>query len=128
MSIDILKSLFEQHFHAPVDHVQPLQGELGGSGRRIIRLTAGPRSAIGILYNVREENAAFLSFSKHFRKHNLPVPEIYAEDLNHGAYLEEDLGDLTLFEFLSKHRTGENVAPDVVEAYRKVVAVLPRFQ
>ncbi len=128
MSIDILKSLFEQHFHATVDHVQPLQGELGGSGRKIIRLIAGPRTAIGILYNVREENAAFLAFSKHFRKHNLPVPEIYAEALDQGAYLEEDLGDTTLFEFLSKNRQGATIAPQVVEAYRKVVAVLPRFQ
>ena len=128
MSIDILKSLFEHHFHAPVEHILPLQGELGGSGRKIIRLTAGPRTAIGILYNVREENAAFLSFSKHFRRHNLPVPEIYAEDLDHGAYLEEDLGDTTLFEFLSKNRQGPAIAPPVVEAYRKVVAVLPRFQ
>jgi aminoglycoside/choline kinase family phosphotransferase len=128
MSIDVLKTLFEHRFHFPVERVQPLQGELGGSGRKIIRLTAGSRTAIGILYNVREENAAFLSFSKHFRKHNLPVPEIYAEDLNHGAYLEEDLGDTTLFEFLSKNRRGGTVAPQVVEAYRKVVAVLPRFQ
>jgi len=128
MSIEILKSLFEQHFHKPVDHVQPLQGELGGSGRKIIRLTAGPSTAIGILYNVREENAAFLSFSKHFRKHNLPVPEIYAEDLAQGAYLEEDLGDTTLFEFLSKNRTGGTISPAVVEAYKKVVTILPRFQ
>jgi aminoglycoside/choline kinase family phosphotransferase len=128
MSIDILKSLFEQHFHEPVEHVQPLQGELGGSGRKIIRLSAGPRTAIGILYNVHEENAAFLAFSKHFLKHNLPVPEIYAEDLAQGAYLEEDLGDTTLFEFLSKNRQGCTIAPQVVEAYKKVVAVLPRFQ
>ena len=41
----------------------------------------------------------FLEFSKHFRKHGLPVPEIYAEDLDHGAYLEEDFGDTTLFQF-----------------------------
>ncbi len=128
MSIDVLKALFEQHFHAAVERVQPLQGELGGSGRKIIRLSAGLRTAIGILYNVREENAAFLAFSKHFRKHNLPVPEIYAEDLIQGAYLEEDLGDTTLFEFLSKNRQGGTIAPQVVEAYRKVVAVLPRFQ
>ena len=128
MSIDILKSLFEQHFHTPVERVTPLQGELGGSGRKIIRLTAGSRTAIGILYNVREENTAFLSFSKHFRKHNLPVPEIYAEDLAQGAYIEEDLGDTTLFEFLSKNRQGGTIAPQVVEAYKKVVAVLPRFQ
>jgi aminoglycoside/choline kinase family phosphotransferase len=58
----------------------------------------------------------------------LPVPEIYAEDLGHGAYLEEDLGDTSLFEFLSQNRTGENIAPAAIEAYRKVVAVLPRFQ
>ena len=108
--------------------MQPVQGQLGGSGRNIIRLSAERQSAIGILYNVREENVAFLEFSRHFRRHGLPVPEIYAEDLNQGAYLEEDLGDTTLFEFLSKHRTGEDIAPDVVEAYRKVVAVLPRFQ
>ena len=128
MSLDILKNLFEQHFQAPPEHVVPLQGELSGSGRKIIRLANAKGSAVGVLYGVREENAAFLAFSKHFRGHGLPVPEIYAEDLEHGAYLEEDLGDTTLFEFLSKNRTGENIAPQVVEAYRKVVAVLPRFQ
>src|SRR5271163_4085967 len=126
--MDVLQKLFERHFHTAAAQVQPLQGKLGGSGRNIIRLSAGRQSAIGILYNVREENVAFLEFSRHFRKHGLPVPEIYAVDLDHGAYLEEDLGDTALFEFLSKHRTGENIAPDVVEAYRKVVAVLPRFQ
>src|SRR5256885_11309654 len=125
--MDVLKKLFEEHFHASPERIQPLQGDLGGSGRKIIRLASEILSAIGILYGVREENAAFLEFSKHFRRHGLPVPEIYAEDLSHGAYLEEDLGDTTLFEFLSKNRTGENIAPQVVEAYRKVVAVLPRF-
>jgi aminoglycoside/choline kinase family phosphotransferase len=126
--MDVLKNLFEQHFHCPVQQVLQLQGELGGSGRKIIRLTAGKVSAIGILYGIREENAAFLEFSRHFRKHALPVPEIYAEALDHGAYLEEDFGDTSLFEFLSKNRAGETIAPPVVEAYRKVIATLPRFQ
>jgi aminoglycoside/choline kinase family phosphotransferase len=58
--------------------------------------------------------------------------------LSHGAYLEEDLGDTTLFEFLSSHRSDDHrsddhrdggaIAPEAVAAYRKVVAVLPRFQ
>jgi aminoglycoside/choline kinase family phosphotransferase len=126
--MDVLKQLFEQHFHAPATRIQQLQGELGGSGRKIIRFGNDRATAIGILYNVREENVAFLEFSRHFRRHGLPVPEIYGEDLNHGAYLEEDFGDTSLFEFLSKHRTGETIAPAVVDAYRKVVAVLPRFQ
>jgi len=126
--MDVLKKLFEQHFRSPVERVQPLQGQLGGSGRKLVRLANKELSAIGVLYDVREENVAFLEFSRHFRRHGLPVPEIYAEDLSHGAYLEEDLGDTTLFEFLSKHRNGGEIAPQAVEAYRKVVAVLPRFQ
>jgi aminoglycoside/choline kinase family phosphotransferase len=126
--MDILKNLFEQHFHAPAERVEPVQGELGGSGRKIIRLGAKSASAIGILYHVREENLAFLEFSRHFHRHGLPVPEIYGEALEQGAYLEEDLGDTTLFGALSAQRQGENIAPEVVEAYRKVIATLPRFQ
>jgi aminoglycoside/choline kinase family phosphotransferase len=126
--MDVLKELFEQHFRSTVERIQPLKGQLGASGRKIVRLADEKQSAIGILHNVREENVAFLEFSRHFRRRNLPVPEIYAEDLAHGAYLEEDLGDTTLFEFLTTHRAGESIAPQVVEAYRKVVAVLPRFQ
>ena len=126
--MDVLKKLFEQHFRSPVGRIQPLQGQLGGSDRKIIRLANGEISAIGVLHDVREENVAFLEFSRHFHRHGLPVPEVYAEDLTQGAYLEEDLGDTTLFDFLSKNRTGENFALATVEAYRKVVTVLPRFQ
>jgi aminoglycoside/choline kinase family phosphotransferase len=126
--MDILKELFEQHFHSQVERIQPLQGELGGSGRSIIRLSNDKISTIGILHGVREENAAFIEFSRHFRHHGLPVPEIYAEDLNQGGYLEEDLGDTTLFEFLSGNRDGDDIAAPVVDAYRKVVETLPRFQ
>lgn len=126
--MDILKSLFQQHFHSPVEQVEPLQGQLGGSGRKIIRLSNASARAVGILYDVREENVAFLEFSRHFRSHGLPVPEIYAQDLDHGAYLEEDLGDTSLFEFLSQNRSGEQIAPAVVEAYRKVIGTLPKFQ
>src|SRR5208282_1158716 len=126
--MEVLKRLFEQYFHSPAERVLPLQGQLGGSGRKIIRLSTSELSAIGILYDVREENVAFLEFSRHFRRHGLPVPEIYAEDLSQGAYLEEDLGSTTLFEYLSDHRDGATIAPEAVAVYRKVVAVLPRFQ
>jgi aminoglycoside/choline kinase family phosphotransferase len=126
--MDVLKRLFEEHYQLPAEDVQPLQGQLGGSGRAIFRLTGGRFRAIGILYSVREENVAFLEFSRHFRRYGLPVPEIYAEDLSQGAYLEEDLGNTTLFEFLGENRKGEVIAALAVEAYRKVVAQLPRFQ
>ena len=126
--MEVLKQLFEQYFHSPVERVQPLQGQLGGSGRSIIRLSSRQQSAIGILYGVREENVAFLEFSRHFRQHGLPVPEIYAEKLSEGAYLEQDLGNVTLFDFLSQNRNREVIAPTVVDSYRKVLEILPRFQ
>jgi aminoglycoside/choline kinase family phosphotransferase len=126
--MDVLKRLFEQHYQVPAEQVQPLQGQLGSSGRAIIRLTGGGKTAIGVLYSVREENVAFLEFSRHFYRRGLPVPEIYEEDLSHDAYLEEDLGDTTLFDFLVANRAGAAIAPPAIEAYRKVVAVLPRFQ
>ena len=124
----VLEDLFQQHFHAPATRVQPIQGDLGGSGRKIIRLANDQSSAVGVLYDVREENAAFLEFSRHFRRYALPVPEIYAEDLGRGAYLEEDLGDTTLFEFLSRNRAGDRIAPPVIDVYRAAVDLLPRFQ
>ena len=126
--MDVLNALFEKHFRRPPTRVVQLQGELGGSGRKIIRLSDGQQSAIGILHGVREENAAFLAFTRHFLKHRLPVPEIYGEDLDQGAYLEQDLGNTTLFDFLSSNRPGEVIAPAVIDAYRKVVTILPRFQ
>jgi aminoglycoside/choline kinase family phosphotransferase len=126
--MDVLKRLFEVHYGFPAQDLQPLQGQLGGSGRAIVRLAGEGISAIGVMYPVREENIAFLEFSKHFYRHGLPVPEIYTEDLNQGAYLEEDLGDTTLFDYLGSNRTDGLIAPGAIEAYRKVVAMLPRFQ
>jgi aminoglycoside/choline kinase family phosphotransferase len=124
----ILQQLFENYFHSKPTQAQPLQGQLGGSGRQIVRVRNDEHTAIGILYGVREENVAFLEFSRAFRRNGLPVPKIYEDDLDHGAYLEEDLGDLTLYQFLSEHRKGDEIPPEVVDAYRKVVAILPRFQ
>src|ERR1017187_2930170 len=109
--MDVLKRLFEQHYRLPAEGARPLPGQLGGSGRGIARLPGGGVRAIGIVYSGREENLAFLEFSRHFRRLGLPVPEIYAEDLSAGAYLEEDLGDTTLFEFLGRNRTGDVIAP-----------------
>lgn len=124
----VLVRLFAEHFHSLPTRVSPLQGQVGGSGRNIVRLANDTTTAIGILYGVREENFAFLQFSRAFRRNGLPVPQIYEEDLDRGAYLEEDLGDLTLYHFLIGHRKGDEISPEVVEAYHRVAAILPRFQ
>ena len=137
--MDVLRRQFERHFGSAPQRIEPVQGGLGGSGRTIVRLANEQHSAIGVVHDVRAENVAFLEFSRHFRRHGLAVPEIYAEDVKSGAYLQEDLGEVTLFDFLRQHResakarlaTGaaaDYVAPEVFEIYRRAVEALPRFQ
>ena len=125
---DLLIELFQKRFGYPPKIVEKMRADLGASGRQLYRLKSDAVSSIGVIYGVREENAAFLEFSRHFFKCGLRVPEIYGQDLEQGAYLEEDLGDVTLYDFLSRNRDGVNVSQATVDAYRKVVRELPRFQ
>ena len=127
--MDILARLFEQHFGSAPTSIHAVQGGgLGGSARIITRLANDTDSAIGILNENVKENTAFLEFSKHFRQHGLAVPEIYRVHDSRTAYLEQDLGNTTLFHLLAQHRSGAEIAPEAVAAYRQVVEVLPRFQ
>ncbi|HEV8491876.1 MAG TPA: hypothetical protein VGR76_06385, partial [Candidatus Angelobacter sp.] len=51
--MNALEKLFLRHFGEPAGVFHPLQNNLGGSGRRIVRLATGGRTAIGILHDVR---------------------------------------------------------------------------
>ncbi|MFB3819592.1 MAG: phosphotransferase [Candidatus Methylomirabilales bacterium] len=121
-----LVELFRRRFAETVERVVPLKGD--GSDRKLFRLASPARTAVGVVSPDLRENRAFLEFSHHFRKCGLPVPEIYAEDRERGLYLEEDLGDTTLFQFLSAQRTTDGLSPATLDLYRQVVALLPRFQ
>jgi aminoglycoside/choline kinase family phosphotransferase len=125
----VLIKLFEKSFGEPPLTVIPLEGD--GSSRQMFRLIGrGHETAIGVFGPDREENRAFLSYSSAFRKAGLSVPEIYAADEEQGIYLEEDLGDTTLFDALAAarvHEAGE-FPPSMFALYRRVVEELPRIQ
>jgi len=125
-----LISLGEERFGRRPDVILDLAAD--GSTRQYFRLVWDlEHTAIGAVGPDREENRAFLAFAKAFRGAGLPVPEIYAEDQDAGAWLEEDLGDTTLFRALSAARVGlgDDRFPAEIEAlYRRVLTVLPRFQ
>jgi aminoglycoside/choline kinase family phosphotransferase len=124
-----LGRLFEQHFGKKPTTIMPLEGD--GSSRQMFRLIGdGYETAIGVIGPDRDENRAFLSYSRAFRGAGLPVPEIYAADEAAGAYIEEDLGDTTLFDALAsaRKREGGEFPPSILPMYRRVVEQLPRFQ
>jgi len=124
-----LAVLFEQHFGVPPVTVLPLEGD--GSARKMFRLV-GPayQTAIGVLGPDAEENRAFLGYSRAFREAGLSVPEVYRVDPSGGLYLEEDLGDTTLFDALTsaRQREGGDFPRGILPLYRRVVEELPRFQ
>lgn len=103
-----------------------------GSNRSYYRLIGDDlRTAVGAVGPDREENRAFLAFTDAFHAAGLPVPELYGRDETVGVWLEEDLGDTTLFNALVEARKREPGAPfptSMLPVYRRVVEVLPRFQ
>jgi len=99
-----------------------------GSYREYYRITGKLKSAVGVFNEDKKENQAFLSFSQSFLSANLPVPEIYEIDQENDIYLQQDLGDTTLFSFLSEHRNGKDFTPEIISMYEKVLEGLPDFQ
>ncbi|MDD5508131.1 MAG: RNase adapter RapZ [Bacteroidales bacterium] len=127
MDIQILQELFRKWSGRKPSAMEPIHGS--GSARKYFRLQNGDLSAIGVCHDGYEENRAFLSFTRHFRSHGLPVPEIYAEDLKQNAYLLSDLGDISLFSLLEKNRGNEIFSSAKIEGiFRHVLDCLIRFQ
>jgi aminoglycoside/choline kinase family phosphotransferase len=119
--------LCDEYMGSKPDRVESLRAD--GSARRLYRLWAGKRSIIGVANDDAPENTAFLSFSRHFKEEGLAVPEIFAQNPETTAYLEEDLGDETLFDALSAQRpNGGEVPESIQKVYEAVVRELPRFQ
>jgi aminoglycoside/choline kinase family phosphotransferase len=102
---------------------------VSGSYRKYYRLEGGRGKVMGVFNEDRKENDAFISFSQKFHEHQLPVPLVHATDLSGQVYLLSDLGDMTLFQYISGVRSGVEDFPEkVIESYRKVIGFLPLFQ
>jgi len=99
-----------------------------GSDRRYFRLTDGKKSIIGAYNANREENDAFIGFSEHFRKKNLPVPEIFGFIPDKFVYFLQDLGDTNLYTWLHKRSDISDFSIETKNLYRKILDKLILFQ
>ena len=118
--------LFENHFNDKVLDFSMLPGS--GSYREYCRLTSSSKTVIGAFNADVKENTAFLSFTSHFKMNGLPVPEVFAVSADLKKYLLEDLGDITLFDFLSSVREKEGFSENIISEYKKVLKILPKIQ
>jgi aminoglycoside/choline kinase family phosphotransferase len=100
------------------------------SDRKIYRLSSSGHSAIGVINPHRAENDAFVEFARFFLAQGLPVPEIYTYSADQHLYLEQDLGDQTLFDYLAKQReqNSQDFPTSVETIYQQALEQLARFQ
>ena len=118
-----LQSLYQDWSGQPAKSILPVSAH--GSGRQYFRILGDREPVIGVLNPDRRENIAFLKLSAHFKRYSLPVPEIHIADLDRHLYLEQDLGDETLFTLGGAIREREGFSNRLVQMYKHVVEILP---
>ncbi|MGA1868962.1 MAG: phosphotransferase [bacterium] len=65
-----------------------------------------------------------IEYTKYFKKHKIPVPEILSYDLKRGCALFEDLGDIDLFTWFHRDKNRE----EILHMYRMILNRLISFQ
>lgn len=122
-----LKALFQKWAGEPCVECLVLSG--GGSSRRYYRLSGASRSCIGTVAADVRENEAFFAFTRHFLAHGMPVPQLYAVADDSCHYLQQDLGDQSLYAILlEKKRQGGGFDATMMDLYRQALTDLDAMQ
>jgi len=123
--IEAISRLYASHVCSMPEAVTELPSS--GSNRRYFRLT-GAKNVIGVVGASEKENNAFIYAAGHFRSKGLPVPEVYCQSDDKLLYLQEDLGDLLLFDAIAKGRNSSVFDENERSLLRKTITMLPKIQ
>ncbi len=122
-----LKALFRQWAGEPC--TQRLALGANGSSRRYYRLVGDTHRCIGAIASDVRENEAFFAYSRHLLARGIRVPELYAVDDDRIHYLQQDLGDLSLYGLLyEKKQKGGGFDAQMLALYRQALADLHDIQ
>lgn len=122
--MDILVQLYKKISEGKEpSNVEKLPG--AGSNRQYYRVG----EYIGVIGTSAEENKSFCELSRLFKDANLPVPAVLVHTDDYLAYLEEDLGNVALFDAIKTGRENGGQYDESEKALlRKTIAILPRVQ
>ena len=121
-----LQLLFRQHVGREAESCQQLTAD--GSPRRYYRLGAEGGTMIGAVGTSAEENRAFVAIARQMCRQGLPAPEIYAVAEDGMRYLQEDLGDASLFGVIGEAQRRGGYDETDMELLRSTVRLLPDVQ
>ena len=126
MNTEILEKLYKELTGNTPEKLNKLTDV--GSNRQYFRLTGNNCSVIGVCGNSLQENRAFLYMGNHFLSKGLPVPRIYTQSADEICYLQEDLGDQSLFKAIEKGRTTRHFSDKEINLLTDTIRILPRIQ
>ena len=121
-----LEKLFQEHFGKAAEAIVPLPSS--GSHRRYFRISEGGRTLIGVIGTDPDENRAFITEARHFRSKGIRVPEVYAVSPDGMSYLQEDLGDDSLYELIAEGRSTGVYSEKEAVLLCKAIQGLPKIQ
>jgi aminoglycoside/choline kinase family phosphotransferase len=121
-----ISELYREYAGRSPEDVVPLPQS--GSDRKYFRINDSNKKIIAAFNTNREENEAFVGFTKHFRSVSLPVPEVFHFFREDNIYFLQDLGDTNLFTYLRKKTLGTKFDDGTLALYRKVLKILVNFQ
>lgn len=125
MNTELLAQLYQSYTGEAPTSIEPLPG--AGSNRKYFRLK-GKESLIGVYGTSTEENRAFIYMARHFSQKGLPVPRILAEAADQSAYLQDDLGDISLFQLIKQGRESGNFSDEETNILKRTIRLLPQIQ
>lgn len=99
-----------------------------GSSRKYYRIQDGDRSRIKVAGTDALENRAFITLARHFKDKGINVPEIYEVSGDMMSYEQEDLGDESLYQFVSSGRASGTYSEAEQKMLCKTIAQLPKIQ
>ncbi|MDE7414281.1 MAG: phosphotransferase [Muribaculaceae bacterium] len=99
-SVKILSELFRKKYGRLPEDINRLAG--AGSGRIYYRLRSGEDSCIGVEGENERDCRAFVCLTKAFRGVGIGVPELYEVSEDGLYYIQEDLGDKSLFSLIKE--------------------------
>ena len=127
MTEETLKKLFEQWAGEPVDEMLALSAN--GSNRKYWRIIGAAHRCIAAFNADVAENEAFYYYSRALKDRGIAVPEVYAIGDDRMHYLQQDLGDITLYNILlDKRRDGGGFDSEMLRLYKRVLADLAQMQ
>ena len=124
--VQIIKNLYKEW--AGTDPLSTVRLTGDGSNRVYYRLSSDKGSVIGAVGTSADENRAFVALAGAFEKSGVAAPKVLAVSDDCRCYLQEDLGDASLYASLQGARDASCFNEEETALLCRTIAQLPHMQ